>query len=787
MKKIITLFTLIFLALNVQAQSWNFKSLSSADETLLKSDATLWKLTDATKGRYSYQQAINSGALTAGGQNLNIADGLLFTAPEADKIRIDKNKEIQLNGNNIDVIIPNMKKGQKITVSFASSSSKTARTLTATNLTVTSGFVASTSSQSGEGTVTTDGDVTLSSSMGGINLYSITVADSSGTVPATGKTLHSVGRDLQQNQLCAVSQDGSINYYNTAALQGVNISKDNESVEVALTGSDGETVKDTLTAVAQLSALKAVSSNDTDGSITNKTGKVEIITAKGWRESAYITWKPFDGATSYRVQVKGENYSTYTTIDQPLVRNYGTYGRADVVGLKAGTYSLKVIPVKDGTEVADAANEATDLKVIAFPRQDFAHFKYNNGIGAYNNDGTLKTGARVIYVTKDNAKTVTCSVVQDKKGTAQTFTGLQAILNAYQKGTDSTALAVRFIGQIPKESLDDMLSNEGLQIKGNKYYSTLNITIEGIGDDATAYGFGFLVRNAQSVEFRNFAIMLHPDDCISLDTKNAHVWVHHMDFFYGNAGSDADQAKGDGTVDLKDDSRYITTSYCRFWDTGKSSLCGMKSETGPNWIDYDHNWFDHSDSRHPRIRTMSVHVWNNYYDGVAKYGVGVTTGGNAFVDRNYFRDIKYPMMISQQGTDAKGDGTFSGEAGGMIKSFGNVFAEKGKNFSYITQKDDATNFDAYEAATADEKVPETYKSVVGNYTYSNFDTDESLMYIYRADDPVNIPALVTGFYGAGRINHGDFKYALSGDDDHVVNTDLKTALQNYKSSLVGGF
>ena len=332
----------------------------------------------------------------------------------------------------------------------------------------------------------------------------------------------------------------------------------------------------------------------------------------------------------------------------------------------------------------------------------------------------------MLYVTKDNAKTVTCEVVYDKKGKKQTFTGIQNILYAYQKGLDSTALAVRFIGMIPKDSLDATLSNEGLQIKGKSAYNTLNITVEGIGDDAVAWGFGFLVRNARSVEFRNFAIMLHPDDCISLDTKNSHVWVHHMDFFYGNAGSDKDQAKGDGTVDLKGNSQYITTSYCRFWDSGKSSLCGMKGETGPNWIDYDHNWFDHSDSRHPRIRTMSVHVWNNYYDGVAKYGVGVTTGGNAFVDRNYYRDTKYPMMISQQGTDAKGDGTFSGETGGMIKSYGNVFAERSSKFSYITQSESATSFDAYEASKADELVPDTYKAKVGGTNYSNFDTDSSL-------------------------------------------------------------
>lgn len=600
-------------------------------------------------------------------------------------------------------------------------------------------------------------------------------------------TSASVTRNSSVNQLCITLQDGSVYYYNTSAIQKVNISNDNTTVTIAYQNSDGTIVNDELKNVARIKGLQAIAADEGKGTFANAAGKVEILDARGWRESAYVTWKPFDGATSYRVQVKGENISDYTTIDQQLVRNYGTYGRADVVGLKAGTYSLRVIPVKDGVEETDAANEATALTVKAYPRQDFAHFKYSNGIGAYNNDGTLKDGARVLYVTKDNAKTITCDVVYDKKGKKQTFTGIQNILYAYQKGTDSTALAVRFIGMIPKDSLDETLSNEGLQIKGKSGYNTLNITLEGIGDDATAWGFGFLVRNAKSVEFRNFAIMLNPDDCISLDTKNSHVWVHHMDFFYGNAGSDKDQAKGDGTVDLKGNSQYITISYCRFWDTGKSSLCGMKGETGPNWIDYDHNWFDHSDSRHPRIRTMSVHVWNNYYDGVAKYGVGVTTGGCAFVDRNYFRNIKYPMLDSKQGTDAKGEGTFSGENGGMIKSYGNVFAEKNSKFSYITQNESVTSFDAYEAETVDEQVPDTYKAKVGATTYNNFDTDSSLMYSYDADDPLDIPALVTGFYGAGRINHGDFKYTITGDDNASVDTTLKTALQNYKSTLVGFF
>ena len=362
--------------------------------------------------------------------------------------------------------------------------------------------------------------------------------------------------------------------------------------------------------------------------------------------------------------------STYTRIDDELVRDYGTYGRADVVGLSADAdYALKVVPVIGETEDENKASYATSILVKNYRREGFAHFQYS-GIGAYKDDGTLKDGARVLYVTRQTAKTVTCTVITNSKGGTTTCKGLQSILDAYQKGYDTTPLAIRLIGKVSLSDLDHISSSaEGLQIKGNAGYNEMNITLEGIGDDATLSGFGLLVRNCRSVELRNFAIMLCMDDAVSLDTKNSHIWVHHLDLFYGQTGSDADQVKGDGTVDLKADTKYVTIAYCRFWDTGKSSLCGMGDDDA-NYITYHHNWFDHSDSRHPRIRCMSVHIWNNYFDGVSKYGVGVTSGASAFVEANYYRNIKYPMLISLQGSDISGGGggTFSNEDGGISRT-----------------------------------------------------------------------------------------------------------------------
>jgi pectate lyase len=493
--------------------------------------------------------------------------------------------------------------------------------------------------------------------------------------------------------------------------------------------------------------------------------------------------------TKYNVYVKGGVYSDYTKIDDQLVRNYGTYGRVDVVGLQAGDYDIKVVPVVGNDELTAAANEATGMNVRNYSREGFA-FMNGYAPGAYNNDGTLKAGAKVFYVTAETAKTIMTTVTGAETNPC---VGLQSIIAGYEKGKDKTPIAFRFIGLVTKDDLDAIGSSAmGLQVKGRQADSELNITLEGIGDDATLRGFGFLVRNAKGVEFRNLGIMRCMEDAISLDSDNSNIWVHHCDLFYGKMGS-GDKKKGDGSVDLKDDTKYTTVSYNRYWDAGKSNMFGMKSESGPNFISYDHNWFDHSDSRHPRVRTMSVHVWNNYFDNVAKYGVGATSGSSVFVENNYFLKTKKPILSSQQGTDGLGSGTFSGENGGMIKAYGNYFDRSAPHFSYYTQKNPSSKgYDAYETATRDEQVPVTEKTLAGGTTYDNFDTAETVMYSYTAVAAEDVPALVTGFYGAGRMNHGDFQYTFpdnigNDDTDSAYDTTLGGLLDSYKSGFVGFF
>lgn len=591
---------------------------------------------------------------------------------------------------------------------------------------------------------------------------------------STFKITHAVARNSKVNQMYVTTKSGDVKYYNTADLTSVKFEGD-KAIIAPKSGSENDEYN---ASVLKISFAKKVEQGES-GDIDNPAGVIQITEAKGWQESAYLKWAPFEGASSYNVYVDDKK------IDAQLVRQYKSYYRADVLGLKEGTYSVKVVPVNaEGTEIA-GANTASNLVVKSYNREGFAHFKYD-GVGAYNNDGTLKAGAKVLYITAKTAKTVSTTV---NTGKLETITGLQSIIDAYSKGKDKTPIAFRIIGKVNLSDLDHISSSaEGLQVKG----AMMNMTFEGVGDDATVYGFGFLLREAESVEFRNFAIMRCLDDAMSLDTKNYHVWIHNMDLFYGKKGSAADQAKGDGTVDIKGDSKYVTVAYNRFWDNGKASMCGMKSETGENWITYHHNWFDHSDSRMARVRTMSVHMYNNYYQHNDVYGIGATSGSSIFMESNYFDAVKRPIMSSLQGTDAKGDGTFSGEKGGLIKAYGNVFANKPDNFSYIPYAENNTSFDAYEVSNPSEQVPASVKTLVGGTSYNNFDTNSSLMYAYAADKAEDVPSIVEGFYGAGRLNHGDIDFVIP-DETVVTNGHqqplpaLASILDAYTSGVVKVF
>jgi pectate lyase len=516
------------------------------------------------------------------------------------------------------------------------------------------------------------------------------------------------------------------------------------------------------------------------GFAANTAAAPALRAASGWLESAYVTWEAVADADGYNVYYSGEGI-TDKKIDAQLIRSYGAYYRADVPGLAAGSYTLKVVPVFAGTEGTGSLTTST-LTALPHDRSGFAFSPKSpkgTSSGAYNDNGTLRAGAQVLYLTAQTAKTLTLSVVTNNKNGTTACTGIGAVLAARQKGYDKTPLAIRIVGKVTATDMAGQINSLSLmEMKGKSSHTEVNVTIEGVGSDATAFGWGILLRNCVNAEVRNIAFMQFPDDGVSLDTDNRNIWVHNNDFFYGKNGG-GDKNKGDGSLDSKK-SGYATFSYNHFWDAGKCNLLGNGTET-PEYLTYHHNWYDHSDSRHPRVRFHTVHVYNNYYDGNSKYGIGAAKGGpSIFAEANYFRKCKYPMLISMQGSDVAGGntGTFSSEDGGIIKAYNNHI-EGATRFVPYNAANPTTDFDAVVVDNRNDQIGADVKTLKGGNTYNNFDTDPGIMYAYTPDSPEEAKAKVMQY--AGRVEGGDLKYTFSAADDASsdIIAALETAVKNY--------
>ncbi|MDE7082729.1 MAG: InlB B-repeat-containing protein [Clostridia bacterium] len=305
------------------------------------------------------------------------------------------------------------------------------------------------------------------------------------------------------------------------------------------------------------------------------SGSLAVIACAGYEEGAYVEFNTVSGVSSYSVAYKASGASAYTTIDDELVRVDTANGvvRADAVGLKAGDYTLKVTA---GSQTAERP-----VTVTAYDRSGYAHFNYTSGVGGYNDDGTPKSGAVIVYVTEATKNTVSAKIG------SKTYTGLKNILAA---ATTGTPVIVRIVGRIAAPTWahdgdnqiieytkagNKLTSAEAIAQTNTKFGTNLgsgsykqsdlteitvngkkvfnleegisaldgltstmtlgsdtcwnnmsiggssshpqNITVEGIGTDAEIFQWGFTWRYAKSIEIRNITFDDYTEDACSFE------------------------------------------------------------------------------------------------------------------------------------------------------------------------------------------------------------------------------------------------------------------------------
>jgi hypothetical protein len=390
MKKLSAVMSAVLLmlgmAVNVEAQkTWDFATLDANDAELMDGDANWYHSTETKKNRYSYTKALTKEAVKAGGQEVAYTEGLLLTVSGVTSgegnLRAGNdasNKRMWLAGGSV-ITIPGLKAGMKVTVYCMSSSKTEARGINAENITATAGDFNTTKPGTAQstnvGTVTADGDVTLTMN-GAMYVYLIKTEDPGDDSEGGGDTEggvsdivndYSASVNTQANQAVLTLKDGATHYYDTETVSSIDVN-----------GSD-ITVNQPAGSYTYKGNVAAIGFNK-----GNAESRVNIIEAKGWLESAYVKFTKLAGIKRYNVYVNDK------LIDKELVRDYGTYGRADAVGLAAGTYTMKVVPVADdGQEISACAAETAALDVASYSREGFA-FMNGNTPGAYNADGTLK-------------------------------------------------------------------------------------------------------------------------------------------------------------------------------------------------------------------------------------------------------------------------------------------------------------------------------------------------------------------------------------------------------------
>ena len=163
---------------------------------------------------------------------------------------------------------------------------------------------------------------------------------------------------------------------------------------------------------------------------------ITVNSIQGLNEQIVIEIQAMEGY-SYRVFYRLTGEDSYTQLDSNLIVSSDDGICCYVLGITKGNYDIKIEAESDGVFAAKTYGE---IFVDEQDRSGYAHFGYDEGIGAYNSDGTVKEGTTILYVTNENKNTITMTI----KGTE--YVGLVDIMQKLYQCENP--VLIRVIGKI---------------------------------------------------------------------------------------------------------------------------------------------------------------------------------------------------------------------------------------------------------------------------------------------------------------------------------------------------
>jgi pectate lyase len=320
----------------------------------------------------------------------------------------------------------------------------------------------------------------------------------------------------------------------------------------------------------------------------------------------------------------------------------------------------QILPTKDGWAAAEGG---TTGGATASTTQVYTVSNREQLVQALGGDNTgADTTPKIIYIkgiingNEDDAGTpLTCADY------ATNGYSLAAYLAAYDPTVWGTTA-------IPSGPLEDARHASQLnQGKRVKIYIPSNTTIIGAG--GRVIGANFMVKGVTNVIIRNLQFE-NASDCFpqwdptdgatgnwnsqydNISIYDAtHVWIDHNSFTDANQPDSLqptyfgrEYQQHDGALDMTNGTDLVTVSWNRFTNHDKTMLIGSTdnptNDVGKLRITIDHNAFENTLQRMPRVRYGQVHIYNNYYsqakNTALQYALGVGIASQIYAQNNFY-------------------------------------------------------------------------------------------------------------------------------------------------------
>ncbi|WP_025026107.1 pectate lyase family protein [Caldalkalibacillus mannanilyticus] len=218
--------------------------------------------------------------------------------------------------------------------------------------------------------------------------------------------------------------------------------------------------------------------------------------------------------------------------------------------------------------------------------------------------------------------------------------------------------------------------------KGNYIEVSSNKTIVGLDANAEIKNGGLKIKGS-NVIVKNLTIRgTYVDDDWDGKTNDYdgiqitgtaahHIWIDHVTM----------RKHGDGIIDIVNGANYITISNSRFEQHNKTMTISNNDNDANSdkyKVTIHDSWFRGTTQRNPRVRFGMVHLYNNYYSDMGKYGrdmgytsslgygIGVGNAAKIVSENNYFEHVKNPTKFMDNPRNQ-----------GYIKDRGSYFVNSG--------------------------------------------------------------------------------------------------------------